>query len=265
MTGFRYDAGPTAFLYHPDTFTLARHGFFGRAGGVSDGLYDSLNCGLGSDDDTKIVRANRGRVAAAMGLDLTQLAGLYQVHSPKCVNLTHPGPYTDRPQADAYVTALASSGLAILTADCLPVLFCDPKAGVIGAAHAGWRGAMAGVIEATVSAMQSLGATPDNIMMVIGPGIQQISYQVSPKLKVEVTARHETAETCFTTDPSAPEKWLFDLPGFALQRSKEAGLSQVYDCGLNTYDKDELFFSHRRATHRSEPDSGRLISVITQS
>ena len=124
---------------------------------------------------------------------------------------------------------------------------------------------MAGVIEATVSAMQSLGATPDNIMMVIGPGIQQISYQVSPQLKVKITARHETAETCFTTDPSVPGKWLFDLPGFALQRSKEAGLSQVYDCRLNTYDKDELFFSHRRATHRSEPDSGRLISVITQS
>ena len=113
--------------------------------------------------------------------------------------------------------------------------------------------------------MQSLGATPDHIVMVIGPGIQQISYQVSPELKVKITARHETAETCFTTDPSVPEKWLFDLPGFALQRGKEAGLSQVYDCGLNTYDKDDLFFSHRRATHRSEPDSGRLISVITQS
>jgi len=257
--------GPVYFSHQALERAGVRHGFFTRKGGLSTGLYDSLNCGLGSDDNTKMVRANRGRVAAAMGLDLTQLAGLYQVHSPKCVTLTHPGPYTDRPQADAYVTALSGTGLTILTADCLPVLFCDPEAGVIGAAHAGWRGAMAGVIEATVSAMQSLGATPDHIVMVIGPGIQQISYQVSPELKVEITARHETAETCFTTDPSVPEKWLFDLPGFALQRSKDAGISQVYDCGLNTYDKDDLFFSHRRATHRSEPDSGRLISVITQS
>ena len=191
-----------------------------------------------------------------MGLDLTQMAGLYQVHSPKCVTLTHPGPYTDRPQADAYVTALAGTGLAILTADCLPVLFCDPKAGVIGAAHAGWRGAVAGVIETTVSAMQSLGATPDHIVMVIGPGIRQSSYQVSPELKTEITAKHETAKTCFTADPTSPEKWLFDLPGFALQLGKKAGLSQVYDCGLNTYNRDDLFFSHRRATHRSEPIQG---------
>ena len=161
--------GPVYYRHQALDFAGVRHGFFTRKGGLSTGLYDSLNCGLGSDDDKQTVQANRSRVAAAMGLDLSQLAGLYQVHSPNCVTLTRSGPYTDRPQADAYVTALASTGLAILTADCLPVLFCDPKAGVIGAAHAGWRGAMAGVIEATVSAMQSLGATPDHIVMVIGP------------------------------------------------------------------------------------------------
>ena len=256
--------GPVYFSHQALERAGVRHGFFTRKGGLSTGLYDSLNCGLESDDDTKMVRANRGLVAAAMGLDLTQMAGLYQVHSPNCVTVTRPGPYTDRPRADAYVTALGGIGLAILTADCLPVLFYDPKAGVIGAAHAGWRGAMAGVVETTIRAMRNLGATPDHIVMVIGPGIHQTSYQVSLKLKVEITSQHNTAETYFTADPAAPEKWLFDLPGFVLQRGKKAGLSQVYDCGLNTYDKDELFFSHRRATHRSEADSGRLISVITQ-
>ena len=242
-----------------------RHGFFTRKGGLSKGLYDSLNCGLGSDDDIEMVKANRGRVAATMGLELTQMAGLYQVHSPQCVTLTCAGPFTERPQADALVTSLAGIGLAILTADCLPLLFCDPKAGVIGAAHAGWRGAMTGIVEATVSAMQNLSATPDHTVMVIGPGICQTSYQVSQEMKAEITSKHDTAETCFTADPAAPEKWLFDLPSFAMQRGTEAGLSQMYNCGLDTYGQDEFFFSHRRATHRLEPDSGRLISVITQS
>lgn len=241
-----------------------RHGFFTSQGGLSTGMYDSLNCGLGSGDNKKMIQANRRRVAAAMGLDLAQMAGLYQTHSPKCVTLTRPAPYTERPHADAHVTTRTGTGLTILTADCLPILFCDPKASVIGAAHAGWRGTAAGVIEATVMAMQSLGATRDHIVMVIGPGIRQTSYQVSPEMKMEITAQHETAKTCFTTDPAAPEKWLFDLPGFALQRGADAGLSQMYDCGLDTYDQDELFFSHRRATHRAESDSGRLISVITK-
>ena len=172
-------SGPVYFSHQALELDGVRHGFFTRKGGLSTGLYDSLNCGLGSDDDTKMVKANRGRVAGAMGLELTQMAGLYQVHSPNCVTLTHPGPYTDRPQADAYVTALTGTGLAILTADCLPVLFCEPKAGIIGAAHAGWRGIAAGVIEKTVSAMQSLGATPHHIVMVIGPGIRQTHSQVS--------------------------------------------------------------------------------------
>ena len=266
MTQQKTDPGGPVYYSH-EALELAgvRHVFFTRKGGQSTGVYDSLNCGLGSDDNKEIVLANRGRVAAAMGLELKQMAGLYQVHSPRCVTLTRPSPYKDRPKADAFVTALTGTGLAILTADCLPVLFCDPKAGVIGAAHAGWRGAAAGVVEATVSAMQGLGASPDHIVMVIGPGIRQTSYQVSPDMRAEITSRHKTAEACFTADPSTPEKWLFDLPGFALQRGAEAGVSQIYDCGLNTYNEDKLFFSHRRATHRAERDSGRLISVITQS
>ena len=260
-----YPGGPVYFNHEALAFSGVRHGFFTRKGGLSTGLYDSLNCGLGSDDDAEIVQTNRSRVADAMELELTQMAGLYQVHSALCVTLTRPGPYRDRPQADAYATTLPGVGLAILTADCLPVLFCDPKSGVIGAAHAGWRGAIAGVIEATVNAMQSLGAQPDQIVMVIGPGIRQTNYQVSKEMKAKVTARHETAENCFTADLSAAGKWLFDLPSFALQRGAEAGLSQIYDCGLDTYEDEKLFFSHRRANHMAEPDSGRLISVITQS
>ena len=257
--------GPVYYLHEALELAGVRHGFFTRNGGLSTGLYDSLNCGPGSDDNKEIVRANRGRVASAMGLELKQIAGLYQVHGPRCITLTRPGPYTDRPQADAYVTALTDTGLAILTADCLPVLFCDPKAGIIGAAHAGWRGVAAGVIEATVSAMQSLGATPHHIVMVIGPGIRQTNYQVSQSMKLEITDQHETAYTCFTVDPSAPGKWLFDLPGFAVQRGAEAGISQIHDCELDTYGEEKLFFSYRRATQRAEADSGRLISVITQS
>ena len=256
--------GPVYYSHQALEIAGVRHGFFTRRGGQSKGLYDSLNCGLGSDDDVEMVWANRGRAAAAIGLDLKQMAGLYQVHSPRCVIVTHPNPYTDRPQADAHVTALTGIGLAILTADCLPILFCDSKTGVIGAAHAGWRGALAGVIGATVSAMKTLGAAPDNIVMVIGPGIRQTSYQVSSDMKAEIIAQHETAETCFIADHAAPKKWLFDLPGFASQRGTEAGLRQIYDCGLDTHAEDKLFFSHRRATQRAEPDTGRLISLIMQ-
>ena len=197
--------GPVYYSHQALEIAGVRHGFFTRRGGQSKGLYDSLNCGLGSDDDVEMVWANRGRAAAAIGLDLKQMAGLYQVHSPRCVIVTRPNPYTDRPQADAHVTALTGIGLAILTADCLPILFCDPKKGVIGAAHAGWRGALAGVIGATVSAMKTLGAAPDNIVMVIGPGIRQTSYQVSSDMKAEIIAQHETAETCFIADHAAPK------------------------------------------------------------
>ena len=260
-----YSEGPVFFSHEALDFANVRHGFFTRKGGVSTGLYDSLNCGLGSDDDTQTVLTNRGRVAAAMGLTLPQMAGLYQIHSPKCVTITHPHHFADRPQADAYATALTGTGLTILTADCLPVLFCDAKAGVIGAAHAGWRGATAGIVEATVSAMKGLGAQPDEIVMVIGPGIRQISYQVSPQMQEEIASQHDTANTCFKPDPAAPEKLLFDLPRFATQRAKAAGLNQIFDCGLDTYGKNELFFSHRRSIHKREPDSGRLISVITLS
>ena len=264
MTAQTSPAGPVFFSHAKLACPGIRHGFFTRQGGVSTGLYDSLNCGLGSDDTKADVSENRARVAAAMGLAPEKMAGLYQVHSARCVTLTDPHDCSHRPEADAYVTALSGVGLAILTADCLPVLFCCPQAGVIGAAHAGWRGAVAGVIEATVAAMQGLGARTDQIIGVIGPGIQQASYQVSSEMREEIISRYETAAACFAPDPQMTEKYLFDLPGFAVSRARAAGLSQIYDCGQDTYSNDTHFFSHRRATHKGEPDSGRLISVIAQ-
>ena len=257
-------SGPVFFSHDKLELSGVRHGFFTRKGGVSGGLYDALNCGLGSDDDRDFVLENRARVAAAMELDPDRMAGLYQIHSARCVTLTNQTDCAQRPEADAYVTALSGVGLAILTADCLPVLFCDARQGVIGAAHAGWRGAAAGVTEATVQAMQGLGADIRQIVMVIGPGIRQPSYQISAEMREEIISGYPEAVSCFMTDPAAEDKFLFDLPGFAKGRGQAAGLSQIYDSGCDTYTDETHFFSHRRATHRKEHDSGRLISVITQ-
>jgi len=257
-------AGPVFFSHDKLARPGVRHGFFTRNGGVSTGLYDSLNCGPGSQDRPEAVKDNRARVARAMGLETDRLAGLYQTHSADCVTLTDPGDCAVRPQADAYVTALSGVGLAILTADCLPVLFCDEQAGVIGAAHAGWRGAAGGVIEATVQAMQSLGAQTRDIVCVIGPGIRQASYQVSAEMREEIISPYPEALSCFIPDPAEPGKWRFDLPGFAGLRGQAAGLNRIYDSGLDSYADEAHFFSHRRATHKGETDSGRLISVITQ-
>ena len=264
MTAQTSTAGPVFFSHDKLDHAGIRHGFFTRKGGASGGLYNALNCGLGSDDDRAVVRENRARVAAAMGLGPEKMAGLYQIHSARCVTLTDPQDCAHRPEADAYVTALSGVGLAILTADCLPVLFCDARAGVIGAAHAGWRGAAGGVIEATVQAMQGLGAHTDQIVMVIGPGIRQASYQVSAEMREEIISPYPEATSCFRPDPAADDKYFFDLPGFAGLRGQAAGLSQIYDSGCDTYADEAQFFSHRRATHRSEADSGRLISVIAQ-
>ena len=175
MTGFRHDAGPTAFLYHPDTFALARHGFFGRAGGVSDGLYDSLNCGYGSDDDPARVASNRVRAAAALGLPETRMAAVWQVHGADVLRVDTGAP-ADRSQmakADGLVTTESGLGLSILTADCLPLLLAEAGGRVVGACHAGWRGAARGIVDATVRAMRDAGA--GTITALIGPTIQQQS------------------------------------------------------------------------------------------
>ncbi len=272
MTGFRHDAGPTAFLYHPDTFTLARHGFFGRAGGVSDGLYDSLNCGYGSDDDPARVASNRARAAAALGLSVTRMAAVWQVHGADVLRVDRGAP-ADRSQmakADGLVTTESGLGLSILTADCLPLLLAEAGGRVVGACHAGWRGAARGIVEATVHAMRDAGAGA--ITALIGPTIQQQSYQVGPDMReglldqVAVPTR-DAAARCFT--PDSGEKWRFDLPRLVSAQLRAAGVSAIHDCGVDTYATDipgapdsPGFFSHRCATHSKESDCGRQIAVI---
>lgn len=236
----------------------ARHGFFTRKGGASSGIFAGLNCGAGSTDQREIVEINRGRVAAAMAVEITNLMTLHQVHSADAVHLTQPP--QARPQADAMVTATPGLALGILTADCQPVLFCDAKAQVIGAAHAGWRGARDGVLEATIEAMEVLGARRADISAVIGPTISQASYEVG----------HEFFDTFVADDPEtarffangAGGKYLFDLPSYGLQRLRAAGIGRAEWTGHCTYRDPERFFSYRRATHHAEADYGRLIAVI---
>ena len=240
------------------------HGFFTSRGGVSTGLYTSLNCGPGSDDDPAHIQQNRERICASLDKPSSHLHGLYQVHSATCLTITAPPPFApdDRPEADALVTDQPDVVLGILTADCLPVLFTDPDALIIGAAHAGWRGADAGVIEATIDQMEACGARRERIIAVIGPAIQRRSYQIDSGMAKSLSGRHDGAADCFGPDPSAPGKMLFDLPLFAMQIMRHHGLTHIWTTGLDSYSDSSRFFSHRRATHKSEPDSGRLISAI---
>jgi len=270
-------AGPVYFSHAAlDTDTdVIRHGFFTRIGGVSTGLYDSLNCGPGSADRAENVAKNRALSGAALGLAPERLAGLYQTHSANCLVIDsqtqtqYLNPET-RPHADGLVTGLDNIGIAILGADCLPILFADKKAGIIGACHAGWRGALSGIIENTVDAMCSIGAHLGDIVMVIGPGIHQKSYQVSTDMVTEISTLKPDCAGCFMPDPAAEvtaegaSHYLFDLPGFARIASQRAGLHHIHSLPFDTYADSALFFSHRRATHLGEPDSGRLISIITK-
>lgn len=242
-----------------DLLDGVRHGFFTRKGGASSGLYAGLNCGRGSNDQSEIVATNRARVADAMGVSGDRLAGVHQVHSPDVVIVTTPGEAggTDQIRADALVTAVPRVALSVLTADCQPVLFADPEAGVIGAAHAGWRGALGGVLEATADAMRDLGAR--NIRAVIGPTISQRAYEVGWDFMDEFTAENPDYQRFFANGPN--EKPLFDLPAFGLMRLREAGVEAVWTRHC-TYSDPERFFSYRRSTHRAEADYGRLISAI---
>ena len=234
------------------------HGFFTRKGGASSGIFAGLNCGAGSSDLSEAVAINRARVASAMDVPLDHLIGVHQVHSADVV--TASGPLPVRPHADALVTATPGLALSVLTADCQPVLFADPTAGVIGAAHAGWRGAMSGVLEATLDAMEALGATRANISAVIGPCISQRAYEVGP----------EFFEAFLTEDPDSSrffingsgDRLLFDLPAFGLHRLRSAGVGHAEWTGHCTYHDADRFFSFRRTTHAKEADYGRLISVI---
>lgn len=237
--------------------TPLRHGFFTRKGGMSSGIFAGLNCGLGSSDQREAVRRNRAQVADAMQVAPDRLAGVHQIHSDKVVTL---GPGDDpaaRPQADALVTATPGIALSVLAADCAPVLFADPEAGVIGAAHAGWRGAVDGVLGCTAAAMRALGA--ERITATIGPCISQQSYEVGPEFFDRF--RDEAPEFTRYFAPAEGDRLLFDLPGFCLARLRDDGVEADW-LGLCTYRDAERFFSYRRSTHLGQADYGRLISAI---
>jgi YfiH family protein len=237
----------------------ARHGFFTRKGGASSGIFAGLNCGPGSSDLSEAVSINRHRVAEAMGVPPDHLLSLHQTHSADVIHVTGPLP-ADRPRADAMVTRTPGLALGILTADCQPVLFCDPVAGVIGAAHAGWRGTRDGVLEATVDAMESLGARRADITAVIGPTISQAAYEVGPEFFETFTDDDRDSARFFSQGKG--DRLLFDLPAFGLSRLRAAGVGQAEWTRHCTYRDPERFFSFRRTTHAGEADYGRLISVI---
>ena len=238
-----------------------RHGFFGRTGGVSDGLYRSLNCGYGSDDDPEAVAENRARATRACGLAPEMLCTAYQVHSADALVVTAPWSRDEAPRVDAMATATPGLALAILTADCVPVLLADREAGVIGAAHAGWRGALNGVLEAAVEAMLGLGAQARDIRAAIGPAIGAASYEVGPEFPAPFLARNPQDEDLFA--PAGREgHFLFDITGYVARRLESLGLAAVGATGGDTCAETGRFFSYRRSVHRSEPDYGRHISIV---
>ncbi|MCJ2122227.1 peptidoglycan editing factor PgeF [Methylobacterium sp. J-077] len=238
-----------------------RHAFFTRSGGVSEGVYATLNGGLGSQDVPERVAENRRRMCAQLGLPPDRLVSLYQVHSAEVVTVEAPFPAADRPKADAMVTRVPGLALGIATADCGPILFADPENGVVGAAHAGWKGALTGVIDATVRAMEALGARRQRIVAVLGPTISQASYEVGPDFVARFRAEAPGMERFL--GPGAREGHAqFDLPGFILARLGEAEIGEAAMLDLCTYADPDRFYSYRRTTHRGEPDYGRLISAI---
>ncbi|WP_421701143.1 peptidoglycan editing factor PgeF [Aliiroseovarius sp.] len=241
-----------------DAFGDLRHGFFTRKGGASSGVYAGLNCGSGSDDMAEAVQINRTRVAEAMGVAPEAMVGVHQVHSPDVV--VAEGPLDDRPKADAVVTATPGLALTILTADCGPVLFADRTAGVVGAAHAGWKGALDGVLEATIKAMVSLGATREGITAVLGPTISQANYEVGPEFLDRFLDVDEENHRFFVNGRG--DKYQFDLPVYCLTRLRAAGIGNAEWVRHCTYGDPELFYSYRRSVHRGEPDYGRLVSAI---
>jgi YfiH family protein len=235
------------------------HGFLGRRGGVSTGLVAGLNAGLGSGDDGAAVAENRARAVGAV-LPGAVLTGLYQIHSPHCVSVPQPWSNDARPQADALVTVRKGVLLAIVTADCAPVLLADVAAGVIGAAHAGWKGALGGVIENCVAAMVALGARRENIAAAVGPCIAQVSYEVDNSFAARFIEADPDNSQFFATGKPGHE--FFDLEGYVAGRLTAAGIGQIECAGLDTLAAPERFFSFRRATLNGEPSYGRQISLI---
>ena len=242
-----------------DILSPVRHGFFSRRGGASSGIFAGLNCGYGSSDQTEAVAVNRQRVAAAMEVEPDALVGVHQVHSPTVLTVDAPI-NGDKPKADAVVTATPGLALTILTADCQPVLFADPDANVIGAAHAGWRGALDGVLEATLDAMEALGARREDTIAVIGPTISQSAYEVGPDFLDAFVS--ETSENLRFFANGNGDRLQFDLPAFGLHKLRQAGVGHAEWTRHCTYSDPDRFYSYRRSTHAKEADYGRLISAI---
>ncbi len=250
---------PTLEFLTSDLLTGVRHGFFTRRGGASSGVYQGLNCGPGSNDQAEAVRLNRARVAEALGVPPERLLSLHQTHSATVAVAGEAG-WTERPRADAAVTDRPGLALSVLTADCAPVLLHDPEAGVIGAAHAGWRGALDGVIEATLAAMERLGARADRVRAAVGPTISQRAYEVGPEFLDRFLVEDRAHGRFFAG--AEGDRCRFDLPGFVLARLREAGVAEAGWIGACTYADPDRFFSYRRATQAGDKDYGRLISAI---
>ncbi len=244
-----------------DALPGVRHGFFTRAGGVSRGLYASLNTGQGSNDEPAAVAENRGRVERWFGRPAGSLHTAWQIHSADAIVVKQPWAAGERPRGDAVVTARPGLVCGALHADCAPVLLADAHARVVAAAHAGWRGAVAGIVEATVARMVELGARPDRVVAAVGPCIGQASYEVGDDLRDAVLLAHPGAERFFTPE-HAPGRRRFDLEGFVLGRVHAAGVEQAEALGRDTCAETGLFFSNRRAVLAGEGDYGRLVSAI---
>jgi len=237
-----------------------RHAFFSRDGGVSDGIYAGLNGGIGSNDDPAKVAENRRRMAEQMGVTTDHFLTLFQVHSPDAVVASAPWDTASRPRADAIVTRAEGLAIGITAADCGPILFVDPGARVIAAAHAGWKGALTGIIESTVGAMEGLGAERAGIVAAIGPLIRQRSYEVGNEF-VGRFVEADAENTRFFLPASREGHAMFDLAGFIRMRLEDAGVLMIDDTGVDTY-SDERFFSYRRSVHRNDPDYGRHVHAI---
>jgi hypothetical protein len=237
------------------------HAFFTRSGGVSEGVYASLNGGVGSRDVSAAVAENRARMAAALGVSADRLAVPYQVHSADAIAISAPWACDARPRCDGVATSAPGLALGVTGADCGMVLFADPEARVVGAAHAGWKGALNGVVEATVAAMVRLGAERGAISAALGPCIAQRSYEVGPEFVATFADAGEATKRFFVASPR-PGHAMFDIKAYIAERAARAGVGRFEDLRLDTYADEALFFSYRRATHRREADYGRLVSAI---
>ncbi len=252
----------TAFLQASNLAQLPgiEHAFFTRRGGVSKDVYDSLNCGLGSKDERARVLQNRAYVAGVMNVPASRLVTLYQAHTIECLVVDKP--FSEPPShADALVTRTPHLCLGISTADCTPIFLADPQARVIGAVHAGWRGAIAGILPATIEKMCGQGAKAENIVAAIGPVIRQASYEVGQDVILACTTRDKTYERFFKPAQKSGHA-MFDLPGLVAAELQKAGVTNIEDLKRDTYTEEDLFFSYRRMTHRSEPDYGRHLHAI---